>query len=281
MIVFDNGTTQVEHLAVPNAKGLVVNFNHYLSNDITERGFGVGLSHALGYDVLSVKPRESTWYNDVSLNAFSDIMEHIPRYDDIVSYGSSMGGYACAFFGRAIKANRAIMVSPQYSVDQRQVPWEARWQKESGSIRFDHPPIAKVAYKKTDYYVLYDPLDTNDRRHAEMIAAAVGRAIRIKTPFSGHVALDLIVELGLASKVMGALITNTFDVNDFRRVLRERKRESFAYHVNFAHVATHRRKKLGDYALKKAEELVKGEGHRAKLEAIKASFSSIPGYRKP
>ncbi len=118
---------------------------------------------------------------------------HRPR-SAVITYGSSMGGYAAFRFSGLLQAARVIAFSPQYSVDPRRVPWETRWRKLGASLTMlwdDLPPAADA-----QVLVFYDSL-SRDRRHARLMARE-RRVHHVRLPDSGHPCIALLQELKTA-----------------------------------------------------------------------------------
>ena len=58
----------------------------------------------------------------------------VPEGARVMTYGSSMGGYAALRFARALRADAILALSPQYSIDPAVVPWEDRWRQDGARI---------------------------------------------------------------------------------------------------------------------------------------------------
>jgi hypothetical protein len=195
-----------------------------------------------GFDVVSVKPRSNRWYQDISLDEFSDRIMSKFDYKEVFSYSLSMGAYAAVYFAKAIKAKRAILFTPQFSVDPVVTYWDHRW-KDYWSMPFNHLPLAAVAYPETEYIIFYDPWFSLDRRHADEIAAAVGpqNVKRIKVFLSGHDTIATLHEAGILSSLVLALFENSVELPSLLNTLSKRRRKTWihayclfwrAYHQN-------------------------------------------------
>ena len=211
---------------------LVFTFNAMNFNDVDGLGNGEDYLFAEGFDVISVKSRSNLWYNDVSLEDVAAILAPL-RYDEIVTYGTSMGGYAAAYFAEAIRPTRAILFSPQCSVDPRLSDWDERW-KAHWSLPFRHAPISKAPDADTRYIIFYDPW-TLDARHADAIAAGVGEAnvLRVRVPFSGHETIGLVLDAGVLSKLVSALLRDSPEAPAHLATLRRGRKQtwSHAFHL--------------------------------------------------
>jgi len=228
--LFDNGKTRMTLRArKPQAARLVVVFNPMHSNDVEQPGWGEDFLWGAGFDILSVKGRTNQWYQDVSLSDFAKVMAKL-KYETVFSYSVSMGAYAATYFAGAIKAKRAILFSPQYSIDPVVTYWDRRW-KDYWLIPFQHEPLTEVAYPHTEYVIAYDPWWDLDGRHADEIAAAVGpQNVRpIKAFLSGHESITMLHDTGVLAKLVLALLEDSAEVPVLLSTFSRRRKETWLH----------------------------------------------------
>lgn len=204
------------------------------SNDVEGPGAGEDLFFDAGFDVISVKARSNRWYQDLSLADVAAVLAPL-HYDEVLTYGTSMGGYAAAYFAAVIRPRRAVLFSPQSSIDPRFSEWDERW-KEHWSLPFEHAPIDGATGSETQYVILYDPW-TLDGRHAKAIAAAVGEenVRHVRVPFSGHETIGLLRDAGVLSKLVLALMRDSPEAAAHLGGLRRQRKQtwSHAFHLFF------------------------------------------------
>ncbi|NUO77847.1 MAG: hypothetical protein HOQ32_17775 [Lysobacter sp.] len=148
-------------------------------------GWAEKLCESRGWPALHVVPASNDWYqSDGALEAVRRAAEIARGYARVVTYGSSMGGYAALNFAPMLGASLAFAVVPQYSIDRAKVPFETRWAAEAGRIRFAHDRVDGIG-RDLRAVLLYDPFVKADARHVDLIAEA-GDALRVGLPLMGH-----------------------------------------------------------------------------------------------
>lgn len=226
--LFGNGHTGVEYLtrSTPSDK-LAVTFSHYGHLDLSLPGFAEDFLLKRGYDVLTLKCNINNWFQDFSAEELQAIVRQLPDYEEVIAYGSSMGGYAAIYFSAALNARTCIALSPQYSIDPRIVPFEGRWLEDAKRISFTHAELANmVKQSQTTYYVLYDPA-TQDKQHVDLMLAASNRVIPVQVPFSGHPSGLVLQEMGLLADTFDNLVKGR--VPDLKAKMREGRSKSASY----------------------------------------------------
>ncbi|MCD2316284.1 hypothetical protein LQ954_08995 [Sphingomonas sp. IC-11] len=217
---------------------VIVTFGSYTTEPILDRpGFAEEFLRTAQIDAIHVINRRNRWYQHPERPAaLAAIAAVTGDYDRVITYGSSMGGYAALRYALPCGADTAIALSPQFSADPRIVPWETRWQADVARTRFDEPAYHGAAHE----YVLYDPRVRLDQRHAEMIAGADG-ATCIPIPFGGHPVGPLLVETGALQQAIRSIVAGDFDPASVRaRIRRERRRSQHQHFVLARHCAARR-----------------------------------------
>ncbi|UVO50767.1 alpha/beta hydrolase [Sphingomonas sp. SUN019] len=228
---------------------IVVTFASFTNTpDLDRPGFGEEFLEREGIDAIHVVNRLNRWYQHRDIPDMLAAIAAVTRdYDRVITYGSSMGGYAALRFARSLGADTAIALSPQHSVDPRVVPWETRWQPDIAQIEFDEIPFAPAPRQ----YVFYDPHDIPDDRHVALIAAA-GPVARIPLPHAGHPVGALLTETGALQWALRAIAAGTFDPAEVRSKVRAGRRQSQHLYYTLAHRAAVRRPRLAITLLRKA-----------------------------
>ncbi|QGP77587.1 hypothetical protein [Sphingobium sp. CAP-1] len=177
--------------------------------------------------MLTLKCNINNWFQDVSIETVQSIMAQLPAYDEIITYGSSMGGYAAMYFAQAVGARVCIALSPQFSIEPAVVPFEMRWAGDAARIHFTHQRLSEViGHGGTTYYVLFDP-HTLDGQHVDMMMEISNRVMPIPIPHSGHPSGVVLQEAGLLASTFDNLVRGK--IPDLREPLRKNRRQSASY----------------------------------------------------
>ncbi len=158
--IFDNGITTISYCPAGEAVSatLVVAFTEMGPVDVDRPGFGEMFLNKRGYDVISVQKRKENWYQDLSIDDLKQaVSEIVPRYKAVVTYGSSMGGYAALYFASAVGA-RALSFSPRNHSYYALVGM----QRYADQFDTNHLPLRDVADPDRDHLILVDPLQPID-----------------------------------------------------------------------------------------------------------------------
>lgn len=196
--------------------------------DLDRPAFAEHFLREQGIDALHVVNRTNVWYAyDDFEAAVEKIRQEAKRYERVVTYGSSMGGYAAIRWAERVGATTAIAISPQYSVSKRLAPFEHRWRP----LVYGLPRIQNEethGSQSVTPIVLYDPAD-RDSLHFELIRKNYPRAIAAPMPNAGHPAGAMLSETGLLPETILSVLAGAFDEAQFVRQLRGRRHASGQY----------------------------------------------------
>lgn len=225
-VLFGSDDLLVRKIASGGSDLCFVTFDSYTDNPSLDRpGFGQAYFHTRGIDAIHIISRENRWYQHAELSdALAATAGATAAYNQVFSYGSSMGGFAALNYGVMCGARAGIAISPQYSVDPQVVPFENRWSNEVGRIAFRREPIAPLPLQ----YVLYDPHDALDRAHYTLFAAR-SPTVGIRIPNGGHPVGGYLVETGSFDALFEGVRRGMLDATAFERDLRRRRRLSAQY----------------------------------------------------
>ncbi len=192
-------------------------------------------------DAIFVTARGSHWYQyPDSAEAAHAVRAFCSRYDRVVTYGESMGGYGSLIFSEIIDPDLTIAFSPQYSHDSAKVPFESRWPQNraeilgEGGFVFDDMKLGQ----KSRTIVFFDP-HSIDARHAALVRQN-RRVESVIVPFSGHATLRVLAEMKLSSQFLIEAAAHDPDLPALRRLLRERRWNSATYLRGAAKACTER-----------------------------------------
>lgn len=256
-VLFRDADLLVRLRARHGSRVLVVTFSPLKTTPSLERaGFGEGFLDRYGIDAVHVTCAANRWYQYASFpDAIRAIAEVAEGYDEVVTYGSSMGGYQALRSAAELGAARAIAISPQYSVDPAKVPLETRWASDVVNIRFVDDGY--TVSDKTAYYVVYDPWEKLDRMHVDAIRTVLPIQ-ELRLPFSGHPSGEFLREAGIISRLMLQLIRGDAPPAGLRSIVRAARANSVTYLLN---VQRDRRwpSKWREHWLSRAREMAPGD----------------------
>lgn len=196
----------------------VVTFESFHDDEGFDRtGFGEEFFLAHGIGAIHVLTRTNRWYQYREMPAaLRAIRAALGTAQRVLTYGSSMGGYAAIRFAGALGADAVLALSPQYSIDRRRVPFERRWLEEQRRIGRTRE---RAIESNARVVIAYDPRFAQDRRHIDLIAAEAP-VVRLPLPFGGHPVGGFLVELGLLQPLVLDLLEGGGDVSAVARAAR-------------------------------------------------------------
>ena len=195
---------------------------------LTNSGAAESLLVPRGIDAVHFNCAGNHWwqYEDLPL-ALEAARRFVAPWRDIVTYGSSMGGYAAFRYAGALGATRALAVCPQFSIQRTLMPRESRWGGEMANIEFRHEAQFQVA-SGCQYLALYDTLFALDAMHIREYKRHMP-VVDVPLPCSGHPPLELLQAYGCLSKVTLDLLAGTHQPRQLRQEHRDKRRDAARY----------------------------------------------------
>jgi tetratricopeptide (TPR) repeat protein len=211
----------------------VVTFDSFTDFRALDRtGFGEMFLDGAGVDAIHIIPRENAWYQHPEmLDAMACVHAATRDYARVVSYGSSMGGYAALRFAGVAGATVALALSPQYSIDPAVVPWEERWLEPGKHFRAVWEGVLPFP-SLPETYIAYDPLNI-DRKHIALLARQMTFQ-RIRLEQGGHPVTGFLAETGMLKTLILSICHNDFDRDSFIAEVRARRTLSAQYFITLA-----------------------------------------------
>lgn len=194
-------------------------------------GFGEAFLAKQGFEAYHVIHTRNAWYQHSQMReALEAVRARIGGARPVITYGSSMGGYAAYRFSGVLKAARVIAFSPQYSIDRARVPWEHRWRRLAAGLPmlWDDLPVQTRA----ETFLFYDSKSL-DRRHARLIGREMP-AYHVRLPDGGHPCIPLLHELGLLGPTIRDIASGRFDAAACETKVRAARDTSARYLSNRA-----------------------------------------------
>jgi hypothetical protein len=233
-ILFRSDHIEVRRIAAGDELHQVVTFESYHDDPGFERiGFGESFFERAGFTGIHVLTAGNDWYQYSEIDAaLAVIRDAVRGAERVLTYGSSMGGYAAVRFADAVGATHVLSLSPQYSIDPRKVPADRRWWWDQKRIRFipDHNgPIACRA----EVVVGYDPTLKLDSLHAELIGRDV-RAALLPLAYCGHPVTTVLGELGLLQSMALAFLAGPIDLAAIQADFSQRREDASMWLAEYA-----------------------------------------------
>lgn len=187
--------------------------------------------------------------------ALQAVLPTLRRFDRIVAYGASMGGFAACAASGALGADVILASAPRLSVDPVKAPWDGRDRPELARIQvnggFCRDDMAAQLARDGELFLLYDPRLPRDREHAEAVLALSRRPRPLPLPFAGHTVTATLAATGLLSPFVASVIEGRPDV-ELRGKFRTCRRQSAHWWLGVARGALPRRPALAAEAARRA-----------------------------
>lgn len=241
----------------PPALGLYVTFRQRIadSGQFSETG---PVQHALdqGFAHLHLQTRWNDWYLNDETAALEAAMAPVrARFARAHALGFSMGGYAALRLSAALGLDRAIAVSPQYTLDPSVVPQDRRY-SERHTFRAALGDLARHARPGLQGVVVFDPFRPLDRIHATLIRSHLPGMHLAPLTFGGHPATSALSAVGGFRQLQDITLHPAPSTRDVLRLHRQLREGSSRYWQNRA-TACHKQGRLqaAEAALRRSEAL--------------------------
>jgi len=252
--LFRSDNVVVRSVPASDLSRWVVTFDNYgIGHGFDRHGFGEEFLRNAGVSAIHVMGAREDWYQYPEMAAaMQAVRQATIGAERVMTYGSSMGGYAALRFADAAGANAVLAISPQYSINPQKAPFETRWQQDSQRIRWlpDVDGVLKVAAKPV---IVFDPCG-DDLLHVNLIEEAIAIE-RIMLPHCGHPSTTFLGEVGLLGSLVLQVLEGTLDADGVRREARRRRRTSSIHHMLLANLQPQRRIEWGLKLARKSLEL--------------------------
>lgn len=238
----------------------VVTFDNYGSGPGFDRpGFGEIFLQKYGVSAVHVLGRGNDWYQYGDMwDALASVRRAVEGAERVITYGSSMGGYAAVRFAEAAGAHSGLALSPQYSLDPAKAPDETRWRQEARCIRW-LPDVDGPIQRSVRPVIVYDPVGP-DGWHGRRIAAEAD-VVSIRLPHTAHPVAVYLDEIGLLGQMVFDTLSGTLNAPEVEAEARRRRRQSANYHGELSIRQPPVRAETALWLARKASALHPGNGH--------------------
>lgn len=213
---------------------LVVSFPSYRTHQsFANRGFAERWLAEHRISAVEVKASWNHWMQVPDTEpAMAAIRAIAGGYRRVVTYGSSMGGYAAAGCSAAVGAHAVVAISPQYSIDPAKTGWDRRWLPYARTILdrggFIRDDMATQLAPAAALHIVSDPWNP-DARHTALIERHSRRPEGLLALGCGHSAAAGLRDFGLLGSCAVSLLRGTDSIGHWRRQLRARRAQSHRY----------------------------------------------------
>ncbi len=125
-----------------------------------------------GYSNLCILAHDDSWFRDPRVYGFFDRLVDdgfFEDFDQVVFYGSGMGGYAATAFSVAAPGATVVAVQPQATLDPQITGWDHRFIGKRRLPFNDRYGFAPDMMDAADHgFVIFDPHEEQDAMHAAL-----------------------------------------------------------------------------------------------------------------
>ena len=208
---------------------LVVSFDNLddVRQDVAERmPWGSQFISSRGWSSLGIGAHGWTLYLDEAVFDFFDELQQtkfFDQFENVVFYGTSMGGYAASVFSAAAPGCKVIAMNPQATLERRITSgWETRyhksWRQDFGG-RYSYGPTQSQAAEVV--YLFYDPYVTEDAMHAALYQGANVKKIRCR--HFGHGLTSAFNQMGILKETVNACVNENPTQREIYALMNARK----------------------------------------------------------
>lgn len=207
----------------PGAAKLFVTFDHWRRvHEDFEPVTPSGRVVKAGFAQLCILSSRNDWYLSPDLAGLrGSLAAATGAYSEVRGIGFSMGAYGALLLSKALRLQRLVLVSPQFSVFPDRPPFDPRYRREAADLLPELDDLARDIRPGLQGVILFDPAPwRNDRAHAIEIEAISPGLRPVAMPFTGHPAMAAIREAQAYGKVMDAAIHGDLTGAAFRAIHR-------------------------------------------------------------
>lgn len=203
----------------------------------------------LGHDHLFISSASNDWYLNPDLEPlWACLGRVVVPYRRVVAIGFSMGGYATLLFSRALRLNRAVLVSAQVTPFSAQAPFDPRYRRFEALCDARLGVCAQDVQPGLEGFVAFDPWlgGGRDRAHARLIGAMAPKMAMVPIPFGGHPATKTIREAELFGAFQDILLNPELGWRDAVALRRRARSCSAIWHQHAAQALARRSARKAD-----------------------------------
>ncbi|USI72351.1 bacterial transcriptional activator domain-containing protein [Sphingomonas morindae] len=199
----------------------------------------------------------NNWYQySDTLTAARLVRAYLAGAEHVMTYGSSMGGYAALRLAHPIGATACLSLSPQFSNDPRKARFEQRWRQEGQATRWlkGIDGVLRASFRPV---IAYDPTDL-DGRHVALIAREIP-ITSLPIRYAGHPVSTYLSMSRALRPLVFAVLDGSLDAEAFLAELRSSTKLNPFYLSELAKRQPAHRARLAIRLARRAVELAPGD----------------------
>ena len=272
--LFRSANVLVRSVPTEDVSRWVVTFDNYgLGPGFDRHGFGEVFLKAYGLSAIHVLGIGDDWYQYPEMaDALAVVKAAVSGAERVMTYGSSMGGYAAVRFADAVGATAALAFSPQYSLDPAKVSHDSRWQEDARRIQW-RDEIDGPIRSSIKPVIVYDSTGL-DGWHGDRIGEDI-ETIAIRLPRTAHPVAVYLDEIGMLRSLGFEVLDGVIDGPATEREARSRRRTSANYFGELARRQPASRSRTALALARRAVELGPENGHALSSLAARLSHQGL------
>lgn len=169
---------------------------------------------------VSFLVNRNSWYLGAEVEAVASLIRARFPTERLVTYGSSMGGYAAINLAPVLRADYAVALSPLSTLFPPYVDLigDTRFSVDRPGLAQGHDRIGSGISQNLRGLLFFDPTDRQDSPHAARIASLT-RMTLIGVPQSGHPCGPLLNKIYPLKKILREVASGEPDVTAIRKAM--------------------------------------------------------------
>lgn len=180
-----------------------------------KKGFGEAFFAKRGIPALHFVAQRNHWWQVADLAAAISAAEpFLSKFSQVITYGASMGAHGALVHSKALRATRAVALSPQFAINGRATPWLPAWSRDTATVK-EAFRMEEGLSPTADVFVVYDPLDAFDVDHVRKIES-IRPVTKVPVSFAGHSTAEALLNAGQ----LGQLVMSMLGEQPARKITR-------------------------------------------------------------
>jgi tetratricopeptide (TPR) repeat protein len=143
---------------------------------------------------IGIVAKKNNWFPKISMRYLKDIMiKFTARFNHIISYGTSMGGFGALKYGSLIGATHSVVFAPQFSIEPELMSNLDRRYFNYFDLNLNNNMAITPLELATNVSVFYDPYYKEDKYNASKISKLSSNISFFITPFMHHFPIELFI----------------------------------------------------------------------------------------
>ena len=213
-----------------NSATIIVTFTKYSKNPPAAL-FATNFLDKNSFSFIAFQATSNHWWHTSEMDkAIEETLPFLKEYNNVITYGASMGASGALLLSKALGANRVIAIAPQYSINPNIVPEEKRWDNEAAKIKkFTINPCELIS-EEAEKVIVYDPFERLDQIQAQYFSRLRNLSY-LKISLSGHSPPGRMLETDVLSEFINILFADDLKIRKAEDLIRYARKRSNTYRV--------------------------------------------------